>query len=52
MPHPDKALEHKFYLAFLDWFKDSGVDFWDECNAPEDLASIAAEITRQEKAEE
>ena len=45
MPHPDKVLEYRFYLAFLEWFEDSGVDFWSECNAPESLAAIASEIS-------
>jgi hypothetical protein len=47
-PHPDQALAYKFYLAFLGWFKNSGVDFWSECDAPEALARIAAEISRSE----
>ncbi|WP_424134261.1 hypothetical protein [Roseomonas chloroacetimidivorans] len=27
--------------AFQDWFRQSGVEFWRECDAPEELAAIA-----------
>jgi hypothetical protein len=47
MAHPEQSLEYKLYLAFLEWFQDSGVDFWNECNAPEDLARLAAKIVKE-----
>jgi hypothetical protein len=31
------------YSAFHDWFMESGCDFWNECNAPDELASIAVD---------
>ncbi len=34
----------KFQEAFLEFFKHSQVDFWDELNAPEELAKIANKI--------
>ncbi len=41
-------IELKFRSAFASWFKTSNVDFWSETNAPEELASCAWEIVRQE----
>lgn len=35
-----QAVEHLAEL-FRDWLKSSGIDFWDEANAPEELAHIA-----------
>ncbi len=40
-------IEHRFYLSFLDWFKDSGVDFWSECDAPEQLAKLANDLFQE-----
>ena len=39
-PSGQQAVEHLAEL-FRDWFKSSGIDFWDEANAPEELAHIA-----------
>ena len=39
-PSGQQAVEHLAEL-FRDWFKSSGVDFWGEANAPEELAEIA-----------
>lgn len=39
-PSGQQAVEHLAEL-FRDWFKSSGVDFWSEANAPEELAQIA-----------
>jgi hypothetical protein len=41
-------LETQLHLAFIEWFKTSGVDFWDESNAPEELAELAVKIINKE----
>ena len=40
-----EATHREFYDAFHAWFMSSGCDFWSECDAPESLATIAAEIS-------
>jgi len=51
--HPEQAIRHRFYIAFREWFESSGVDFWNECNADEELAVIATlihdELIREKK---
>lgn len=34
----------RFETAFRAWFFRTGTDFWDEANAPEELAAIAVNI--------
>jgi hypothetical protein len=47
MPTPEaKEQTHReFYEAFHAWFMQSRVDFWSECDAPEELATIAVELS-------
>jgi hypothetical protein len=52
MPHPDQRIRHRSYTAFREWFESSGVDFWNECSADEELAFIASEIYNELKKEE
>ena len=40
-----EAAHRRFYDAFHAWFMQSGCDFWSECDAPEELATIAIEIS-------
>lgn len=44
IPHPQQRIKHRFYTAIAEWFEGSGVDFWKECNAAEDLAVIVTLI--------
>ena len=37
-------LKRELVILFVDWFKQNNVDFWDECNAPEELADIVVEL--------
>lgn len=50
--HPTQRIRHRFYTAFREWFESSGVDFWNECNADEELALIATLIYDELKTEE
>jgi hypothetical protein len=40
-----EATHRRFYDAFHAWFMQSGCDFWSECDAPEELATLAVEIS-------
>ena len=44
MPNQNTPLERELTLTFLEWFRDSNVDFWNESNAPEELALITSKI--------
>jgi len=46
-PTPEESKEathQRFYTVFYDWFMRSGCDFWSECDAPEELATLAVEL--------
>lgn len=41
-------LKDRLYLEFLSWFQiDWHVEFWNECNAPEELAEIACRVVEE-----
>lgn len=39
-----QTLHAQFETAFRAYFRQAGIDFWNEANAPEELAAIAAKI--------
>jgi hypothetical protein len=43
----NNSLEHKFYLAFIEWFEQGTCDFWSESEAPNELAAIANRVAKQ-----
>jgi nitrogenase molybdenum-iron protein alpha/beta subunit len=47
----EQTHRRRYYDAFHAWFMQSGCDFWNECDAPESLATIAVELHDNIKAE-